>query len=163
MAADITADQTDPAAAPKKSRKPLLFGLILALLGGGGGYYAVGAGLIPGLGATQEEGAPEARDLPPFAFVPLDPMVISLEAQGRRQLLRFRAQLEVPPEYQAEVAMLTPRIIDVLNGYLRAVEVSELGDPAALIRLRAQMLRRIRIVVGDGRVRDLLIMEFVLD
>jgi flagellar FliL protein len=28
--------------------------------------------------------------------------------------------------------------------------------------LRAQMLRRVQIVAGEGRIRDLLIMEFVL-
>ena len=55
-----------------------------------------------------------------------------------------------------------PRVMDVLNSYLRAVEVSDLEDPSALISLRAQMLRRIQLVTGEGRVRDLLIMEFVL-
>ena len=59
--------------------------------------------------------------------------------------------------------MLMPRILDVLNGYLRAVEVSQLDDPTALIRLRAQMLRRVQIVTGEGRVRDLLVTEFVLN
>jgi flagellar protein FliL len=56
-----------------------------------------------------------------------------------------------------------PRIVDVLNGYLRAVEVREFEDPAALVRLRAQMLRRVQIVTGEGRVRDLLVTEFVLN
>ena len=60
------------------------------------------------------------------------------------------------------MTQLTPRVMDVLNSYLRAVEVSDLEDPSALIGLRAQMLRRIQLVTGDGRVRDLLIMEFVL-
>ena len=59
--------------------------------------------------------------------------------------------------------MLVPRILDVLNGYLRAVEVAELGDANALVRLRSQMLRRIQIVTGEGRVRDLLVTEFVLN
>ena len=52
--------------------------------------------------------------------------------------------------------------MDVLNSYLRAVAVSDLEDPSALVSLRAQMLRRIQLVTGEGRVRDLLIMEFVL-
>jgi flagellar FliL protein len=33
----------------------------------------------------------------------------------------------------------------------------------ALTRLRGQMLRRVQIVVGKDRVRDLLIMDFVLN
>lgn len=51
----------------------------------------------------------------------------------------------------------------MLNGYLRAVETSELEQRAALVRMRAQMLRRVQVVTGEGRVRDLLIMEFVLN
>ncbi len=51
----------------------------------------------------------------------------------------------------------------MLNSYLRAVEVRQLEDPSALLRLRAQMLRRVQIVTGEGRVRDLLISEFVLN
>jgi flagellar FliL protein len=69
----------------------------------------------------------------------------------------------VPSAYAGEVAMLKPRILDVLNGYLRAVDPAELEDPAALVRLRAQMLRRIQIVTGEGRVRDLLVTEFVMN
>jgi flagellar FliL protein len=61
------------------------------------------------------------------------------------------------------VTHLLPRILDVLNGYLRAVELAELEDPDALVRLRAQMLRRIQIVTGQGMVRDLLVTEFVLN
>jgi flagellar FliL protein len=56
-----------------------------------------------------------------------------------------------------------PRILDVLNGYLRAIDIAQLEDPSALLRIRAHMLRRIQIVTGEGRVRDLLITEFVLN
>jgi flagellar FliL protein len=77
--------------------------------------------------------------------------------------LRFSAQLEVAEAYKAEVELLKPRVMDVLNGYLRAVEVTDLENPSALFKLRAQMLRRVQIVTGEGRVRDLLIIEFVLN
>ena len=56
-----------------------------------------------------------------------------------------------------------PRVVDVLNSYLRALEPSDLEANSILVRLRAQMLRRIQIVTGAGRVNDLLIMEFVLN
>ena len=76
--------------------------------------------------------------------------------------MRFVAQLEVPPNYVAEVESVKPRIIDMMNGYLRAVEIAELEDPTALMRLRGQILRRVQVVTGEGRVNDLLIMEFVV-
>ncbi len=77
--------------------------------------------------------------------------------------MRFRAQLEVPSKYKADVETLLPRVVDVLNSYLRALETGDLTDPSALVRLRAQMLRRVQIVTGEGRVNDLLIMEFVVN
>lgn len=159
--------ETEAEEAPrKKSKLPLLIGLVLMFLLGGGGFYAVYSGMI--LGSSEEhaeqrdpEGpAPDA--LPEIAFVVLDPMVISLGGSGGRHL-RFSAQLEVSKAYLADVELLKPRVVDVLNGYLRAVETSDLEDPTALIRLRAQMLRRVQIVTGEGRVRDLLIIEFVLN
>jgi flagellar FliL protein len=56
-----------------------------------------------------------------------------------------------------------PRIVDVMNSYLRAIDPAEFDDSAALVRMRVQLLRRIQIVTGDGRVRDLLVTEFVLN
>ncbi len=160
-----------PAAAPaKKSKKPLLIGLLLALILGGGGFYATWSGLI--LGASEdparaegqgEDNGAAADPLPDIAFVPVDPVVISLGPKASNTHLRMTAQLEVGAARAAEVAMLMPRILDVLNGYLRAVDIAELEDPAALVRIRAQLLRRIQIVVGEGRVRDLLVTEFVLN
>ena len=46
---------------------------------------------------------------------------------------------------------------------MRAVDVADLMEPDALVRLRAQLLGRIQMVTGQGCVRDLLITEFVLD
>jgi len=156
----------DESAPPKKSKLPLIAGLVLAIAGGGGGFFAVKSGIIGGSsdpGAVKEASDESAEPFAQIAFVALDPLVISLPDQGSRALLRFAAQLEVAPEYAAEVEAVKPRIIDVLNGYLRAVEIAELEDPTALMRLRGQMLRRVQIVTGEGRVRDLLIMEFVIN
>ena len=154
-------------AVPKKASKlPLLLGIVLMLVLGGGGFYATFSGMILGGGATEvaaEHAGDGAEALPDVAFVPVDPLIVSLGSTGRARHLRFSSQLEVSTAHQEEVTHLMPRILDVLNGYLRAVEVAELEDPTALIRLRAQMLRRVQIVSGEGRVRDLLVTEFVLN
>ena len=68
----------------------------------------------------------------------------------------------VPGKAEAVVAVM-PRILDVLNTYLRAVEVSDLEEPASAARLRAQMLRRVQVVTGEGLVKDLLVTEFVMN
>lgn len=158
--ADIAAPQDTPTPR-KRSKLPLILGLVLALLAGGGGFYATFSGLILGTGHDSHASGPEA--LPDIAYVGIDPLVVNLAVGGTVRHLRFAAQIEVEARHKAEVALLLPRVLDLLNGYLRAVEPKELEAPAALIRLRAQMLRRIQIITGEGRVRDLLITEFVLN
>lgn len=161
MADEDTDTEGDP---PKKSKMPLVLGLVLAVLGGGGGFYATWSGMILSTGGDSHDAAEEEVKDPfaDIAFVEIDPMIISVDATPERRLLRFRAQLEVPKSYQDDVTKLLPRVVDVLNSYLRALEVADLEDQAALTRLRAQMLRRVQVVTGQGRVNDFLIMEFVL-
>lgn len=151
----------------KRGVKGLVVGLALAIALGAVGFYAVYSGLLLGTAQPHPEVGEEpdiaAAALPPVAFVPLDPLVVSLGAATQSRHLRFRAELEVEPGTEQDVARIKPRVMDVLNSYLRAVAVSDLEDPAALVNLRAQMLRRIQLVAGEGRVRDLLIMEFVVN
>lgn len=171
-------EQSSAPPARKSVKMPLIIGLCLACAGGGGGFFAVQAGLIPGMQASApHEAANDAKTaaadpaapageiaaMPDVAYVPVEPLVISLGDGANGAHLRFRAQLEVASAREQEVAALMPRIVDVLNTYLRALETPDLADSAALTRLRAQMLRRVQIVTGGGRVRDLLIMEFVLN
>jgi flagellar FliL protein len=160
MSAAVTEDAGEPPRGGKK--KLMLMSLLLALVGAGGGYFAAGM-LGGGSGAESTEEKSEVAESPPAAFVPIDPIVISLGASGSNRHLSFRAQLEVSPEKVTEVAGLMPRIVDVLNSYLRAVDVREFDSPHGLIRLRAQMLRRVQLIVGEGKVNDLLVMEFVLN
>lgn len=154
------AEAPQDVAVRKRSRMPLILGLVLFLALGGAGFYGVWSGLVL---APRVEEAQAPGDLPEIAFVPVEPVVISLGKVSDNRHLRFAAQLEVEKAGEGEVTLLLPRILDVLNGYLRAVEVAELEDPDALVRLRSQMLRRIQIVTGQGRVRDLLVTEFVLN
>ena len=136
----------------KPSRMGLVIGLVMALAGGGAGFYATYSGLVSGLiggsghaptaEAQATEGADAETPRADVGFVPLEPITIS---------------------HASEVEYLIPRIMDVLNIYLRALDPLELEEPAALLRLRAQMLRRVQIVTGPGYVSDLLVMEFVLN
>ncbi len=145
----------------KRSKLPLILGLALMALLGGGGFLAARSGLIlPAAPEADHDAA--AASVPEVAFVALDPLILSVEGMGNRHL-RFTAQLEVPIDKEAQVAMLRPRVLDVLNTYLRAVEPGDLTDRLALPRLQAQMLRRVRIVTGETWVNDLLITELVLN
>lgn len=173
----------------KSSKLPLIVGVVLALVGGGGGFFAVSAGLLPFGGGSAAEAPHETSEAEPVAgdeshatddhgpvsgiapvapagevaFVELPQLVVSMGTASSMHHLRFRASLEVSPTTTASVQALQPRVIDVLNNYLRALAPADIESPGALIKIRSQMLRRIQMVTGENQVRDLLIMEFVLN
>ena len=95
--------------------------------------------------------------------MPLEPLVIPLSAEARSRHLRVTLQLEVRTEAKEAVIAVTPRVLDVLNTFLRAVDEREFENPRAMARLRAQMLRRIRLVAPEDAVQDVLIQEFLLN
>ena len=120
-----------PGETRKKGKLGLLLGMVLAVGLGGGGYYAVYTGIIDLMGLLPRAAAESV--LGDVAFVPMEPIMISLPPGASAKLLRFAGQLEVAPEHAAEVAGLMPRVLDVLNTYLRAVDVARSG---AAIRAR---------------------------
>jgi len=171
-------------APPKKSSKMLLFALIGALVLGGGSFYAVFSGMVAlpfGLGGAAQDGAgehakgnpddaaytdgyaPAADDFEMPGFVAVDPIVISLGPDAGARHLKVTVQVETAPDMTDTVAALTPRIADVLNTFLRAVDARMFERPSAMVRLRAQMLRRVQLVSPPGAVRDILVQEFVLN
>lgn len=190
---DATADAAGEDDAPRKkgSKLPLLIGLLLALAGGGGGFFVAFSGMLPfgGSSATADADGNASGDghadtgsgdtghgdtghaqadghggtSQATAFIELPELIASLGPVTALHHLRFTAQLEVAPEHRAAVEELMPRILDVLNTYLRALEARDVEAQGALIRLRAQMLRRIQMVAGEDRIRDLLVTEFVLN
>jgi flagellar FliL protein len=153
-------DIEDEGETPKKKRGGLVIGLVLALVGGGGAF-AFTSGMLGGSGG--EEAATHDMLSDDLAFIPVEPMTVSVGGPSERRHLRFRAELEVDPNGQSDIEKLLPRVVDVLNTYLQSLTVAEIEDPSALLTLRSQMRRRIDLVVGGDRVRDLLVMEFVLN
>jgi len=160
---EAVVSDAEPAGKPKR-KLGLVVGLIGALALGGAGFYATRTGLIapPRFGGAADDGHGAAAG-PAASFVAIEPILVSLGPGARAKHLRFAGHLDVAPDAAAAVQAEMPRIVDALNTYLRAVEVRDLEDPAALTRLRAQMLRRVQIVTGAGEVRDLLVTEFVLN
>lgn len=161
---DATADEIEDDSPAKKSKLPLILGVVLAIAGGGGGFFVVQSGLLGGGGAEEVEhqAAPEEVGALP-TFLEVDPIVISIGSEQSRMFLRFKSQLEVEESYKSEVSNLLPRILDVFNSYLRAVDLEMLTNSAALPTIRTHLLSRVQMVAGSGRVKDLLITEFVLN
>lgn len=158
---------SDVAEAEKSPRagllKPMVLGLAGAILLGAGGWFAAHSGLLGSLGLTAGMGGGGTFEAAEVSFVPVPQMVISLGPESPHRHLRFGATLEVARGRHGQAEELMPRVVDVLNSYLRAIDVAAFEEPAALFRLRAQMLRRVQLVTGEGVVRDLLITEFVFN
>ena len=166
--------------APKKKSKGMLFALIGALVLGGGAFFGVYSGMVPLPFGGEEKhadagdgkgdhagdghgGDKKAGELKPTAFVPLDQIIIALGPDANARHLSLRVSIEVAPEAEASVTQVSPRIVDVLNTFLRAVDEREFEVPRSMLRLRAQMLRRVQLVTPEGAVRDVLIQEFLLN
>ena len=164
---DAEIESGEEEAPKKKGKMGLILGLVALLLFGGGGFFATYSGMLAlplGGDDGKEEKAEkkEKKALPAIAFFSTGELIISLSPRARSKHLLIEAELEVSPEYMADLELLRPRVLDVFNTYLRAVEERDLEDPSAMPRIRAQMLRRVQIVTGPDMVRDLLITRFVL-
>jgi len=171
------ADAGETGAAPGKRSRALLIAVPLALLLGGAAFYGVWSGLVPvpfgedpaadadpePAEAVPQRLEPLAEAGPPPGFVALEPMVVSLGPEAGARHLRLAVTVETEPARIAEIETLAPRIADVLNTFLRAVDPAAVERPRSMMWLRAQMLRRVRLVCPPGAVRDLLIQEFVLN
>lgn len=151
---------------PKKAFKlNVTLGVLGCLIGIGGGFFATFSGLILAK-ASQAEASTmkvELENLADVAFVEVAPIIVSLRPGSSNKHLSFSSQLEVPTLYRADVEHLLPRIVDVMNGYLSALETEDFESPAIIVRLRSQLLRRVQVVTGLDRVNDLLVMEFILN
>lgn len=158
-------DEAESNATARGTKLPLIIGLVFAIAGAGGGFLAAYSGLLfpAEKHSTEVKNEVEAGEMPDVAFVPLEQIVVSLAGGATARHLQFRAQLEVPTRFQTDVETLAPRVIDVLNGYLRALEPADIESRSALVKIRAQMLRRVQMVAGQGKINDLLVMEFVLN
>jgi flagellar FliL protein len=149
----------------------LLFSAAALLLLGSGG--AAAWAFVPGISDTVRKiisggESGEAAATPGSAstrpiFVDVPEMTVTLPNGGRPRQLRLKLAMEVtgdpdqpPPE------LMSPRIYDSLILYLRTLRDGELEGALAMDRLRGDLLRRMDLLLGEGRVRDVLITGFVV-
>ncbi|MEM9043662.1 MAG: flagellar basal body-associated FliL family protein [Pseudomonadota bacterium] len=162
---DMVAEAESVEMTPKRS-SPLKFliPVLALLLPAAGGFYATYSGMVALPFGGEGESKPMKK--PPIsleiAFLSLEEMVISLGPGAAATHLIFQAELETVPAAVDPLGKLRPRIIDVFNTYLRAVEERDLRTPGGMTKMRAQLLRRIRVVVGEIEVRDLLFTKFIM-
>lgn len=167
---DAVDDDLEEEGAEKKKKGgllvPILVGLVLAMGLGIGAAVAVMTGVapIPGLGGDEEHAEEEEHheeEEEPAAFVEFEePLELSVGRGDQAAQLRLRISIETTAHYAHTVEELKPRILDAMNTLLRATDPRDLIEPRALARLRAQMLRRVRLATDPTAIRDLLITEY---
>lgn len=158
----------------KKSKLPVIIGIFLALMAGGGSFYAMTSGLLGGAKGAESasvahEQSTDDSPLPgaissesDLVFLPIEPVVVNMPPDARHTHLRFVVQLEVDPAHVAELEKQMPRIVDIMNSYLRALEPDSFSDRQILAQIRVHLMARFAVTFGRGYVRDLLVMEFLL-
>jgi flagellar protein FliL len=145
-------------------RKLLLLAVpLLVLLLGAGAYF--GGLLDPLLGHKPPPGAePETARHEPPTYVDLPDLITNLDSGGRHgSYVKLRAKIEVTrasdvPAVQAAM----PRILDLLQTYLREMRPEELRGSEGTYRLREELLSRIEIAVAPARVDDVLFVELMV-
>ncbi len=151
----------------KSSRRPLIISLILFLVAAGGGFYATSSGqlsLASILGDSKDSTEKQAKvaAAPALAFLPVGEIVVPLGPDAQAKYLLFTSEIEVSSEDTEQLQSMLPRIRDLFNTYLRAVEARDLEQPDATMRLRDQLLRRLRAITAPLSPRDILFTSFIL-
>lgn len=97
---------------------------------------------------------------PELGIVELNEFVLSI--RGDRQVLRILLALEIPKDNVENIDSNDLRLRDAFMSYLRAVEVEQLADVSFLPQLRAQLLRRAKLVLGEANVSGILVTDFLI-
>ncbi len=119
------------------------------------------AGLGPVEGMSAEATSAAAAPLPSFIEYP--EMTVTLPNAGRPRQLRLKLAVEVQGDpAAAQPDLMSPRVYDSLVLYLRTLRDGEMDGALAMERLRGDLHRRLEMVLGAGRVRDVLITGFVV-
>ncbi len=153
--------------AKKRSKLPLIIGLVLFLAASGGGFYATFSGMFSIaslMGGGDDHGEEEVAMAETSAptFFPLGETIIPLGPDAEAEYLLMTSEIEIDPKDLEAFEAMLPRIQDLFNTYLRAVEARDLDQPNSTMRLRDQLLRRIRVIAEPATPRDLLFTSFIL-
>lgn len=95
-------------------------------------------------------------------FVETPQILINFNDEDEMRVLRFSAQLEVTKKNRVAVNDMMPRIVDVMNSYLRGLDAEAIREPGTLFQIRSDLLIRTQVVTGEELVNKFLIKEFII-
>lgn len=96
------------------------------------------------------------------SYFSFNPLVISITSDNKVRHLKISLVIKTPESTQVIIQKYIFEIQDILNSYLRSIEISQFENPAAMQSLRQQIVRRIEFAAPDAIISDVLITEFIL-
>lgn len=154
---DIAADAA-PAPARRGSRRGLLAMLGLGLAAGAAGFVPTYLGLWSPRTLLAAKAPPAAAGI---GFVALPVLTVSVPGPRPRQV-RVAIVLEVDERHRGTVEHLVPRVVDTATTFLTGIAPEAYDRRGILEIVRAELATRAAQVLGENRIRDLLLTEFVL-
>ncbi|HEX4369306.1 MAG TPA: flagellar basal body-associated FliL family protein [Rhodopila sp.] len=146
-------------------RKLILFGapVMVLLLAGAGLWFT---GILPhALGMDKHAGqiTEAAKPVPP-SYVDLPEMVANLNSNLRKpSYIKLTARIEVPnPGDVDKVKAALPRVVDLMQTYLREMRPEELRGSAGTYRLREELLVRAATAAAPAKVSDVLFTQMLV-
>ncbi len=162
-------------AAKKKGgkKKLLLLAIPLVLVAVIAGLWF--GGILPPLlgmgGEDKAKGEVHPADQPaetasakPPTFVEVPEMIANLNSAGKRQaFVKLKARIELAKASDLPVVQAAmPRVLDMLQTYLRETRPEELRGSAGTWRLREELIARANIAVAPAHVVDVLFVEMLI-
>jgi flagellar FliL protein len=118
-----------------------------------------------GKGGKEEEGGPVVTEGPDgVVFYTLPDMVVNVQSpDGRPTFLKLKLTLELPGEHAVEsLEPNGPRLQDMFQTFLRELRPEDLQGSQGSYQLRAEIQRRVNLVIAPEKVNAVLIEEMLI-
>lgn len=118
-----------------------------------------------GAPAAAHAAAPAAKPVPGApVFVEIPELIANLNTGNKRAVyVKAKVRIEVKrAEDEAALRAVMPRLLDLLQTYLREMRPEELRGSIGTYRLREELMSRVNIAAAPVRIQDLLFVELLV-
>jgi flagellar FliL protein len=165
MSTKAASPPADPQPSAKGGKKKLLFlalPAMLVALGAGFWFSGMGPRLLGHRAHASSQTTVETTSTP--VFVDLPDIVANLDSPPHHQMfIKLKVKIELAKAAdQAALTAAMPRILDLLQTYLRDMRPEDLRGSAGTYRLREELIARANIALAPSHVNDLLFTDMLI-